>query len=78
MPSTQNTQLWKLIEKQRAIHNQILRKIERIRKERDSYKGKLVTLNDLPNAPPDKQLEPTSERGSRPNLNATSSITLPL
>ncbi|KAG1746673.1 uncharacterized protein EDB91DRAFT_1118286 [Suillus paluster] len=39
--STQNTQLWKLIEKQRAGYNQVLKEIERVRNERDTYKARL-------------------------------------
>lgn len=43
--SSQNSQLWKLIEKQRAGYNQILKELERIRSERDSYKAKLAALS---------------------------------
>ncbi|KAG6890294.1 hypothetical protein C0995_009500 [Termitomyces sp. Mi166 len=39
--SSQNAQLWKLIEKQRAGYNQILKELERIRNERDGLKVKL-------------------------------------
>ncbi|KAG2042483.1 hypothetical protein BDR03DRAFT_831698, partial [Suillus americanus] len=39
--STQNTQLWKLIEKQRAAYNQVLKEIERVRSERETYKTRL-------------------------------------
>ncbi|GLB43450.1 putative GTPase-activator protein for Rho-like GTPases [Lyophyllum shimeji] len=39
--SSQNAQLWKLIEKQRAGYNQILKELERVRGERDAYKAKL-------------------------------------
>ena len=74
--SGQNTQLWKLIEKQRAGYNQILKELERIRGERDSYKSKLVALNALPNGSSDKRHKITSgERGSRPSLDTTSSHT---
>jgi len=71
--STQNAQLLTLIEKQRAFHNQILKELKRIRKERDSYKGKNFTLDALSTGSSDKQLKRTSERGSWPNLDATSS-----
>ena len=37
--STQNTQLWKLIEKQRTAYNQVLKELERMRAERDAYKA---------------------------------------
>lgn len=39
--SSQNAQLWKLIEKQRSGYNQILKELERVRTERDIYKSKL-------------------------------------
>ncbi|KAH0582658.1 hypothetical protein H2248_010578 [Termitomyces sp. 'cryptogamus'] len=42
--SSQNAQLWKLIEKQRAGYNQILKELERIRSERDGLKVKLSGL----------------------------------
>jgi RalA-binding protein 1 len=73
--SGQNTQLWKLIEKQRAGYNQILKELERIRGERDSYKNKLVALNALPNGSSDRRQKTTTERGSRPSLDTTSSHT---
>lgn len=38
--SAQNAQLWKLIEKQRAGYNQILKELERVRAERDALKAK--------------------------------------
>lgn len=43
--AAQNTQLWKLVEKQRTGYNQILKELERIRGERDVYKNRLITLN---------------------------------
>ncbi|KIK81295.1 hypothetical protein PAXRUDRAFT_832952 [Paxillus rubicundulus Ve08.2h10] len=39
--SVQNTQLWKLIEKQRSGYNQVLKDLERIRAERDVHKERL-------------------------------------
>lgn len=44
--SGQNTQLWKLIEKQRAGYSQILKEIERIRGERDAYRHRLHVLGE--------------------------------
>jgi len=43
--SSQNAQLWKLIEKQRSGYNQILKELERIRSERDSYKSRLASIS---------------------------------
>ncbi|KAI0704384.1 hypothetical protein BC835DRAFT_826214 [Cytidiella melzeri] len=37
----QNTQLWKLIEKQRTGYAQLVKEIERVRGERDVYRGRL-------------------------------------
>jgi RalA-binding protein 1 len=42
--SSQNTQLWKLIEKQRSGYNQLLKDLERVRGERDLYKSKFIAL----------------------------------
>ncbi|KAJ7050578.1 hypothetical protein C8F01DRAFT_1178873 [Mycena amicta] len=42
--SSQNAQLWKLIEKQRSGYNQILKELERVRSERDGYKAKLTAI----------------------------------
>ncbi|KAH9852090.1 hypothetical protein C2E23DRAFT_885964 [Lenzites betulinus] len=39
--SAQNTQLWKLIEKQRSGYNHIMKELERMRGERDLYRGRL-------------------------------------
>ncbi|KAJ7576788.1 hypothetical protein C8J56DRAFT_370482 [Mycena floridula] len=43
--SSQNAQLWKLIEKQRAGYNQILKELERVRGERDSYKARVAPVH---------------------------------
>jgi RalA-binding protein 1 len=54
--SAQNAQLWKLIEKQRAGYNKILKELERIRGERDSYKAKLgIGNSSLKRDPTTKQ-----------------------
>ncbi|KAF5316509.1 hypothetical protein D9619_006169 [Psilocybe cf. subviscida] len=79
--SGQNTQLWKLIEKQRAGYNQILKELERIRGERDTYKSRLAALNVLPSSTDKRQKSSSSsnagasmgERGSRPSLDTVSS-----
>jgi RalA-binding protein 1 len=41
MLSSQNTQLWKLIEKQRAVHGNAMKELERVRAERDRALAKL-------------------------------------
>ncbi|KAF8159752.1 hypothetical protein B0H34DRAFT_704674 [Crassisporium funariophilum] len=70
--AAQNSQLWKLIEKQRAGYNQILKELERIRAERDGYKNKLGALNGGINGTSDKRQKLSSERGSRPSLDTSS------
>ncbi|KAL0953422.1 hypothetical protein HGRIS_004658 [Hohenbuehelia grisea] len=44
--SSQNAQLWKLIEKQRSGYGQILRDLERVRAERDHYRQRSATAQD--------------------------------
>ena len=41
MLSSQNTQLWKLIEKQRAVHGNAIKELERVRADRDKALAKL-------------------------------------
>lgn len=43
--SSQNSQLWKLIEKQRSGYNQIMKELERVRNERDTYKARLAVAS---------------------------------
>lgn len=69
--SAQNTQLWKLIEKQRSGYNQILKELDRIRGERDGYKNKLIVLGAIPNGS-DRRQKTTSERGSKPSIDIPS------
>ncbi|KAF9523051.1 hypothetical protein CPB83DRAFT_863513 [Crepidotus variabilis] len=77
--SAQNSQLWKLIEKQRAGYNQILKELERIRGERDGYKSKLAAVAGLPNGSSsgERRQKTTSERGSRPSLDLPSATSSP-
>jgi RalA-binding protein 1 len=42
--SSQNSQLWKLIEKSRSGYNHLLKDLERVRGERDAYKSKAQAL----------------------------------
>jgi RalA-binding protein 1 len=42
--SSQNFQLWKLIEKQRSGYTSVLKDLERIRAERDAYKSALQSM----------------------------------
>ncbi|KAI0641875.1 hypothetical protein C8Q79DRAFT_259537 [Trametes meyenii] len=44
--SAQNTQLWKLIEKQRSGYNHIMKELERMRGERDLYRGRCQQLGE--------------------------------
>lgn len=60
--SSQNGQLWKLIEKQRSGYNQILKELERVRNERDSYRAKLVARVKSPEK---GDISPVDSRTSR-------------
>ncbi|TFK51688.1 RhoGAP-domain-containing protein [Heliocybe sulcata] len=44
--SSQNAQLWKLIEKQRSAYNHVLKEVDRLRSERDAYKSRLHGLGE--------------------------------
>ncbi|KAG6819972.1 hypothetical protein H0H93_006875 [Arthromyces matolae] len=82
--SSQNAQLWKLIEKQRAGYNQILKELERIRGERDALKAHInsqgtTARNDrrhrgsdtdkmTKKSSSDGSSEPQQQAGSRPHL----------
>ena len=46
--SSQNSQLWKLVEKQRSGYSQILKELERVRSERDTFKARLSSLGQNP------------------------------
>lgn len=73
--SAQNAQLWKLIEKQRAGYNTILKELERIRADRDFYKNKYAVLTGTPNGKSrggDRTARPSidSQNGSSPAVHA--------
>jgi hypothetical protein len=63
---SQNTQLWKLVEKSRGLYTESQKNLERVRAERDAYKAMLVKLGENPDAiardhkVKDKQLKPSS------------------
>ncbi|CAL1714858.1 unnamed protein product [Somion occarium] len=44
--AAQNTQLWKLIEKQRTGYAQLMKELDRVRGERDVYRSKLNSLGE--------------------------------
>ena len=62
--SAQNAQLWKLIEKQRAGYNQILKELERVRGERDGAKAKLALSGSNTSGSSDRRRK--SNDGDRP------------
>jgi RalA-binding protein 1 len=47
---SQNTQLWKLVEKSRGLYNESQKNLERVRTERDAYKAMLLQLGENPDA----------------------------
>ncbi len=48
--SSQNTQLWKLIERSRGLYTESQRNLERVRMERDAYRAMLLKLGENPDA----------------------------
>jgi len=48
--ASQNTQLWKLVEKSRGLYTESQRNLERVRLERDAYKAMLSKLGENPDA----------------------------
>lgn len=48
--ASQNTQLWKLIEKSRGLYTESQKNLERVRLERDAYKTTLSKLGENPDA----------------------------
>jgi RalA-binding protein 1 len=64
--SSQNTQLWKLVERSRGLYTESQRNLERVRMERDAYKAMLLKLGENPDAivrgyrAREKQLKPSS------------------
>jgi RalA-binding protein 1 len=48
--ASQNTQLWKLIERSRGLYTESQRNLERVRTERDAYKAMLLKLGENPDA----------------------------
>ncbi|KAH7922582.1 RhoGAP-domain-containing protein [Leucogyrophana mollusca] len=73
--SSQNTQLWKLIEKQRSGYNQVLKELERVRSERDAFKARLTAVG-LGGELPKKEKEKDRSKGLRTSAsNAAISVT---
>ncbi|KAJ3571141.1 hypothetical protein NP233_g3950 [Leucocoprinus birnbaumii] len=69
--SAQNTQLWKLIEKQRSGYNQILKELERVRAERDSYRKQVAALGGAVDKRPKPSTRPSvdaPDANSNPRL----------
>jgi RalA-binding protein 1 len=64
--SSQNTQLWKLVEKSRGLYTESQKNLERVRTERDAYKAMLLKLGENPDAiarghrARERQLKPSS------------------
>ncbi|KAJ7453922.1 hypothetical protein B0H11DRAFT_1926596 [Mycena galericulata] len=70
--SSQNGQLWKLIEKQRAGYNQILKELERVRSEARQLQGKAFCPyrrpKETPPAEPIRKSPPTDDNIPTPAL----------
>ncbi|EEB94975.1 hypothetical protein MPER_06127, partial [Moniliophthora perniciosa FA553] len=74
--SSQNSQLWKLIEKQRAGYNQILKELERVRSERDTYKARLSVLGGSTSSVDSHRDIPQKRQVSRDGRERDRAITL--
>jgi RalA-binding protein 1 len=79
--SSQNTQLWKLIEKSRGLYTESQKNLERVRTERDAYKAMLLRLGENPDAiarnhrVKEKQLKPSSSsNGMRQGFESNTSL----
>lgn len=73
--SSQNSQLWKLIEKQRSGYNQILKELERVRGERDAYKSKLGGGTNGRSSSDTERAPKRSFGGNTPTINLPSGDT---
>ena len=78
--SSQNAQLWKLIEKSRGLYTESQKNLERVRMERDAYKARLLMLGENTDAiarghkEREKQLKPSvSSNGIRQGSDKPSS-----
>lgn len=78
--SSQNAQLWKLIEKSRGLYTESQKNLERVRMERDAYKARLLMLGENPETiarghkEREKQLKPSvSSNGIRQGSDKPSS-----
>ncbi|KAI0629199.1 hypothetical protein C8Q77DRAFT_1220392 [Trametes polyzona] len=71
--SSQNTQLWKIIEKQRSGYNHALKELERMRGERDLYRGRLQVLGENTDALLRAHRAKEKAEGKEGSLRSTSS-----
>jgi hypothetical protein len=71
--SSQNSQLWKLIEKQRTAYHNLMKENERIRGERDAYKAKVSALGPgVPENSKKRDRDKDRERHLRPAVSSPS------
>ncbi|KAI6120779.1 hypothetical protein EDD16DRAFT_1474441 [Pisolithus croceorrhizus] len=78
--SSQNTQLWKLIEKQRTGYNQVHRDLERLRAERDAYKSRLQAAGlstELGKKEKGKALRPSASNATMSTVDSRSVTSQP-
>ncbi|EGN92200.1 hypothetical protein SERLA73DRAFT_117654 [Serpula lacrymans var. lacrymans S7.3] len=77
--STQNTQLWKLIEKQRSGYSQVLKELERVRNERDTFKARLQAAglsDELPKREKERERDKSLRSSASNSTMASTSISL--
>lgn len=71
----QNSQLWKLIEKQRAGYTQLMKELERVRGERDAYKSRLQVIGENTDALLKAHRERDRKEGKEGSLRSAASHT---
>ncbi|TFY55172.1 hypothetical protein EVJ58_g8417 [Rhodofomes roseus] len=71
--SLQNTQLWKLIEKQRSGYGQLMKELERVRGERDAYKARLRAAGENTDALLRSHRDREKREGKEATLRSSSS-----
>jgi len=71
--SVQNTQLWKLIEKQRSGYGQLMKELERVRGERDVYRSRLQGMGENTDALLRSHREREKREGKEAALRPTAS-----
>lgn len=74
--AAQNSQLWKLIEKQRQGYQQIIKELERVRGERDAYRAKLLAIAPHTGLPRTHHSSDASRAAAKGRLDGTQDLSV--